>query len=88
MDRVKKWTGRHKASTRLVIQRFLINPKRKLAMAKTRKTKNKCLGNTDRTGGNAAKAKQGGNQGDDKKYKGVVQHGVLVNKPGAWETSI
>jgi hypothetical protein len=52
--------------------------KEKAGNGQNQKDKEQCLGNTDRTGGNAAKAKQGGNQGDDKKYNGVVQHG------GSW----
>jgi len=30
------------------------------------------------TGGDATKAEQGRDQGDDKKYNGVVQHGKLL----------
>jgi hypothetical protein len=53
----------------------------KTGNGQSQKDKEQRFGNADSPGGNATKAKQGGNQGDDKKYDGVVQHvSFLVNR--------
>jgi hypothetical protein len=61
---------------------FFDEAKQETGNGQNQKHDKQCLGNADRASGDAAKAEQGGNQGNDKKYNGIVQHvRSLVNKP-------
>jgi len=70
---------------RWAVQRFLIKPNRKVATASTKKMKKRVLAMLTAPAAMTAKAKQGGNQRDDKEDNSVVQHvSFLVNRPMAW----
>jgi hypothetical protein len=77
---VKKAGGAGSGFGSLGHSTFLDQAEEKRGNGQDQKDEEECLGNADSPGSNAAKAKQGGNQGDDEKYNSVVQHGSFLVK--------